>query len=395
MATYNNITSVISEKIYPKVADALDKNTNKFKAAIADFINFNHTVMYDIAPYDIVYHTRSHIAKLFDALGIQEVEVEYIMRDCFFYGIPYNPPAIKEPYVVVCLCAISYFVKNKRPKDAELTTVYLLFSGKFYASLFTGVVFPKAPPSKYRNRMDYVVNTMLNNKNLLKSEGTLFGAFYKTGITWLDTYNKLLSGKPTDEEWGMLCQQLRDRERSLLMNVAKLYYEAKDSYINYETDNLSDTKEFRITENDSNRATKYTNNTVQYLVTNSISLKICNNCKDENIKATEVKDIMESIVKDKNNIDTLYRIVNILICDFLRYYPNKGVNSVDFISHSCKLKPNTKDKYILELYKTIVDLLNENSPNYRRRKSRKATDISYRKAILMYFSFAITYANRQ
>ena len=394
MATYNNITSVISEKIYPKVADALNKNTNKFKAAIADFINFNHTVMYDIAPYDIVYHTRSHIAKLFDALGIQEVEVEYIMRECFFYGIPYNPPAIKEPYVVVCLCAISYFVKNKKMKDAELTTVYLLFSGKFYASLFTGVVFPKAPPSKYRNRMDYVVNTMLNNKNLLKSEGTLFGAFYKTGITWLGTYNKLLTGKPTDEEWGMLCQQLRDRERSLLMNVAKLYYEAKDSYINYETDNLSDTKEFRITENDSNRATKYTNNTVQYLVTNTVSLKICNNCKDENIKATEVKDIMESIVKDKNNIDTLYRIVNILICDFLRYYPNKSVNSVDFISHSCKLKPNTKDKYILELYKTIVDLLNENSPNYRRRKSRKATDISYRKAILMYFSFAITYANK-
>ena len=68
-------------------------------------------------------------------------------------------------------------------KDAELTTTYFLFSGKFYASLFAGVVFPKAPPSKYRNRMDYVVNNMLSEKNLIKSEGTLFGAFYKTGIT--------------------------------------------------------------------------------------------------------------------------------------------------------------------------------------------------------------------
>ena len=57
------------------------------------------------------------------------------------------------------------------------------------------------------------------------------------------------------------------------------------------------------------------------------------------------------------------------------------------------MKPNTKDEYIIELKETILKWLDENSPNYRRRKNRKATAISYYKSILTYITLCISAAN--
>lgn len=390
---YSKVTSVIIKNLYPLVAKSLDNNTNKFKNMISRFINKNSSLLYDVAPYDIIYYTESDKEDLFNSLSISEKQVISIMQDCFFWNIPYNPPAAKEPYVMVCMMAIRYFLLKRKQKEAEITAIYLAFSGKLYASLYSGLVFPKAPPSKYRTVMDYVVNNMLNNKFDLKVYGNVFSAIRQLCTTWLNTYGDNLCKSPDDDEIGGYVQQLRDREKSFLMNIAVLYYQAYENrnYLNYETDNLSDGDEFRITDNDSLKATRYTENTINYLMNNTVSLQICNKCKDQNIKATEVKDIMEAILSDKTNINDIYRVVNILICDFMANNPGGRVGSIDFMAHSIKNKPNTKDKYIIELKTIILTWLDEKSANYRRRKSRKATASSYYKAIIMYFTLAITH----
>lgn len=396
MSNYSKITNVIVKKVYPLVAKSLEKNLNKYKAAIADFFNYNHKQIYDVAPYDNIYYRASDIDRLFNALGITEEEIDTIMQDCFYWNMPYNPGAAKEPYVVVMMMAIRYFLKNKKIKEAEISEVYLAFSGKFYASIFCGPAFPLAPPSKHKEVMDYVINNMLTNKHDLKSQGTMFGAIKSMCNTWSDTYKDILCDEDlNDADVGGLIQQLRDRERSFIMNIAKLYDQAYDNkvYLNYETDNWSNTEEFRITTNDSLRATKCTDIAMNYMVNNSVSLNICNKCKDQNVKATEIKDIMESIISNKDNLKELNRVINILICDFIRNYPDKTVGSVDFIAHSIKMKPNTKDEYIIELKDTILKWLDENSPNYRRRKNRKATAISYYKSILTYITLCISTAN--
>lgn len=396
MADYSKVTYVIIDKLYPLVAPAIEKNLNKFKNCISDFINANHKQLYDVGPYDIIYFKRSDAEKMFKALGISENEVLEIMEDCFFWRIPYNPPCAKEPYILVLMCIIRYFLIHKKQKEAEITTCYLAFSGKVYASLFVGAAFPKAPPSKYRAVMDYVINNKLTNKHSLKSEGTLFGAVKAQMNTWLDTYGPDLVGRADDDDIGKMIQQVRDRVKSFLMNIAKLYYEAYENklYLNYETDNLSDGKEFRITDNDSLRASRYTENAINYMVTNAVSLQMCNKCKDENVKASEVKDIMTAIITDKTNIEQLTRVTNILICDFMRNYPGKSINSIDFMAHSLVQKPNSKDKYIIELNQTLVSWLDENSPNYRRRKNRIATANSYKRACLTYLTLAIVAANK-
>ena len=158
--------------------------------------------------------------------------------------------------------------------------------------------------------------------------------------------------------------------------------------MNYETDNL-DEDHFRLTENDAAIASKLTEMTMNYFTSTYVSLDICNKCKDENVKATEVKDIIECILGDNDNLPDVRKVVNILICDFMRSCPHKKVSSVDFISYSIKSKPNTKDKYLLEMKAIVVGWLNENSPNYRKTK-RPSTIISYYKSIIKYFVFTIS-----
>ena len=396
MGDYSKVTYTIVDKLYPVVADKLSKNVRKYMACISDFINANHKQLYDVGPYDVIYFRRSDVDKLFKSIEFSEDELSAIMQDCFFWNVPFNPPCAKEPYILLLMCAIRYFLINKKRKEAEISACYLAFSGKIYASLFVGAAFPKAPPSKYRTVMDYVVNNMLTNKHSLKSEGTLFGAVKAQSNTWIDTYGPDLIKRPDDAEIGMMIQQIRDRVRSFLMNIARLYYEAYNEklYLNYETDNLSDGKEFRLTDNDSLRATRYTQNAINYMIMNQVSLQLCNKCKDDNVKASEVKDIMTSIISDKNNLSELTRVVNILICDFMRTYPGKSINSIDFMAHSLVQKPNIRDPYIVELNKIIATWLDENSANYRRRKSRIATANSYKRACLTYITLAIVAANK-
>src|SRR5574344_606908 len=108
MDRYDKSTSVIIDKVYPLVAKSLDKNLSKFKNAIFDFINTNSSQLYDIAPYDVIYYKQRDIENLFKALGFTDKDIEAIMVDCFYWKLPYNPQAAKEPYVLVCMMAIRY-----------------------------------------------------------------------------------------------------------------------------------------------------------------------------------------------------------------------------------------------------------------------------------------------
>lgn len=386
-------SNVIIKELYPLVEKSLIKNDTKFRNNISKFINDRHKLMFDIAPYDMIYFNQTDVDAMFQSLGIEEKECKKILDKCFWNNMrgEYNPQCIKEPYVPVLMMAIRYYLKKNKQKEAELVSIYLAFSGKFYASVHS-MTFGKLPPRKYQSVMDFVVNNMLTDKYDLKKTGSVFGAISSMCNTWLTTYNKLItkSNISDDDIAKKLVQQLRDREKSFMKNIGKLYYEAftNRNYLNYETDNLSE-EEFRLTSNDSATAARVTENTVTYLTSTNISLDTCNNSKNEYVSAVEIKNIMETILLDKDNLPAIRRVVNIIICDFMRNNPGKYIKSIDFVSYSAKPKPNTKDKYIIELKEIILNWLDENSPAYRKRKSRKATQISYYKSVLLYIIFSI------
>ena len=383
------MTSVIYKEVYPIVAEKLKTREPKFKANINEFMNKNHDALYALAPYDNIYFTQTDIDKLFASLDLSEKEIAKIMEGCFWYKEPINPQCVKEPYVEVLICALIYFLKNKKQREAEVTLIFLCFSGKFYASLY-GKQFNKLPPNKAKSVMDYVVNTMINDKFNIKQEGSVFGAIRKICIKLIDTYSKMITNNPDDDDIKYFIQQARSRVSDFLIHIAHKYFEAytNRNYLNFESDNLVDGTEFRITDSDATIAAKITQNCVNYMLSNTVDFKICNEIADVIIRPTELKALMESIITNKENRSELYRICNIMICDFMRRYPKKRVGSVEFISYWFTQKPNTKDKYILELQSIVVNWLMQDA-NYRRRKSRSATDIAYRKAVVNYITLVI------
>ena len=385
-------TNIITSKLYNIVELALSKKSRSFLRNIADFINKRHKELFDIAPYDRIYFNRQDVDNLYRSIGLTEATVTNIMKEVFYWNRPYNPSAAKEPYIMVLLCAIRYFLKTNDRKNAELTTIYLAFSGKIYASLHA-LFWKKYPPRNSQQVMDYVVNNMLSDKFDLKKEGSVFKAIQKLCITWLNTYEKDIIKEPSDDEWGKLLQQLRDRVKSFLRNISELFFQAYEEklYLNYESDDL-DPDAFRLTDNDAARALRITEATMGILTSQRVNMEVCNSSKNENVSANEIKDIIETILGDSENLPSVRKVVNIIICDFMQNYPNGIVGSINFIAYSLKAKPNTKSQMLLYLKKTITEWLDESSAAYRKRKSRIATANNYYRSILGYFTIMISKA---
>ena len=389
MANYKDkVSDILVKKLYPVVSTAIAKNSNRLMDHISKFFNKNYKQIHDISTYDNIYYNQSDIDDLFRSVGLNESDLLSIIKQCYFYSVPVNPQCVKEPYVELLMMAIRYYIKMGKRREAEITGVYLAFSGKFYASIFADC-YPTAPPSKYRSVMDYVVNNMLTDKYDLKKYGTVFAAIKSMVITWLDTYEKQIKSDSSDDETiKMLIQQIRDRLKSFMHNIMELYYEAYNSksYMNYETDNDTP-EEFHLADNDAAKAARLTENTMNYMTTNKVSLEICNRAHDKYVPATELCNIIEAIMSDTNNLANLKRVINIIICDFLRKYPGGNVKSIEFVTYSIKAKPNTKDKYLIELKELLSNFLDQNSVAYRRKSdARKA---SYYKSLLTYMVLVI------
>ncbi len=390
----NEDSNVIIKELYPFVESAIKVKTRSFLQNVSKFFNARHEDLYDVAPYNRIYFNKNDKDNFFKSIGIEEKDVDNIIKNCFFYDKDYRPQCAKEPYVETLMCIIRYFIKNNESKNALIATMYLCFSGKFYASLHT--YFWKYPPNK--SIMDYVVNNMLSDKFDLKKEGTIFGAIEKLSETWIDTYSNkskskrsnINSDQLSDDDIGKLLQQLRDRLKSFMKNISNAYYEASENkyYLNYETDSL-DEDNFRLTTNDAAKAARITEATMGIITSQKVDMRLCNSCSNESIRPNDLKDILESILEDRDNLSKLRRVVNIIICLFMMEYPNSIVGGVEFIQYSIKLKPNSKDKLYLEMKSTIEDFLNKSSSKYRNQ-TRIATKNNYYRAVLTYIVLTIS-----
>lgn len=390
-------SSYILDELYPLVKSKLDNKTieRKFIANIGKFFNKKSTQINDIAPYTNIYFNQADLDEFWKSISMNEQEVIDIISKCWFWNLDVRPKCIKEPYVEVLMCSIRYYMKANNAKNTELVTIYLLFSGKFYASIYSHLW--KFPVNNAI--MDYVVNNNLSDKYDLKKEGTVFKAIRKLANTYIEKYKKdITEAKHSDDDFKNNIQQLRDREKSFLGNIFTAYMEAVESksYLNYETDNL-DPEAFRITDNDSAKAARITEAAVGILTTQKVSKEFCNNAvyKDNRVKAEQVMSIFQNIIlSDKQNIPSIKRVINIMICDFMGAKPGVHINSADFLAYAITPKPNTKNELLIEMKTTITSWLEQDAV-YRRRCSTKATAISYYRAIVFYFAQVIMKASER
>lgn len=389
------ITDIIDKKIYPIVKDTLSKSLSKYKSLMSKFMNTRATSLYDTFPATRCTYGQQDADELYAVFGKLEKELQDIINQTYYSQIPnFNPRTAKSPVTVLSICIVKYFFSKKDKTNLDLAIIYISFTGGFYPSIHYGS-YPTAVPADYRWVCDYVVNNELSNKFDLKKTGSVVGTIQSIGKTWIDTYDDKIKGNTDDEEYVYIIQQLHMRIKSFIQNTAEIYYKCYNNreYLTYDSDDTSG-ENFRLTENDSTKIEAVTNRSMTWITTHDVDYRLCKMCSDSNIKTEEVKSIIESIVKNTDNIDTVRELVSLIIANYFKSSKNKDVRDIEFISFSVKAKPNTKDKDILRQNEIIDKFLCDNSIAYNRRKSREATKNSYNRAILTYFVLIINQANK-
>lgn len=391
------MTSVIDKKIYPIVQNTLSKSIKKYKDMMSKFINARHSSLYDTFPATRMLYGQQDADELFDVFGYKgkETELQNIINETYYGRIAnFNPRAAKNPVTVLGMCIIKYFFNKKDQQNLELAMIYLSFSGNFYPSIHYAQ-YPKALPADYRYVCDYVVNNDLSDKYDLKKTGSVIGTIKSITNTWITTYDDRLKGSSDDEDYVYMIQQLHVRIKSFIKNTAEAYYRCYNNkdYLTYDSDDMSQDN-FRLTENDSTKIEAVTQRTLTYITSHDVDYRICKMCSDSNIKTEEIKSIIESIVKNTDNIDDIKELVMLIVSNYFEVSKTKDVRDIEFISYTIKAKPNTKNKNILRQNEIIEQFLCENSMAYNRRKSRIATRLSYNRAILTYFTLLINQSNK-
>lgn len=386
-------TTACVDYIYPLVAEAMPKYKNQYKNTIRDFIETRSDELYDVAPYSRILFGAKERDAMFDALHIDIKNVTEGLSHTFYWSIAnFNPRAAKDEFTMTLLMIIRYFLIKGEDKDAELSSIYLAFSGKFYASIHSQKF--KYLPQKHI--MEYVINNMLTQKFDLKRTGSIFGSIRSICNTWLNTYKDKLK-EDSDDEFRLIIQQLHGRIKSFLGNICSLYMKAHEegNYLSYDSDS-NEEDSFRVTETLSTKAEKYVENTMNYINTNSVNYKICTMAHDSNVRSDEIRSIIESIQDDPDNIPIIKELCRITINEFMNDNKGKDLNNdpVGFISKSIAAKPNTKNPNIIRQKEIIETWLDENSPQYRKRKSRTATKSSYFKSVLKYYVLIMSQANK-
>ena len=391
-------TSAILDKVYPIVAKAISTRYNLWKRAVSNFMQKRSASLFDIAPCDRIYYTDSDREELFQALGIGTHEIMNGIRDTYYYSIAaFKPSQAKDETTIVCICLIRYFFLKNNQKDLELAMIYLSFSGKFYPSIHYGF-FKTVAPAKYRHIMEYVVNHKMNDKYDLKKYGTIIATVKEMNKTWITAYKNEFK-EFIDEDVCYTIDQLHNRLKSFIKNVASLYYKAYEDkeYITYDKDSLpeeGDSALYHLTTNDSFKLQMYVENTMTKINTSQVDYSICKSCSDANVKTEEIKSIIETILNNKDNLMKVREYITLTIACFLESSEVKEINSTKFLTYAIKPKPNTKNPALLRSKEIMDELLDDNSIGFRKRKHRNATRQSYYAAFSTYFAIIVIRANR-
>lgn len=389
------VTRVAVNKIYPVVDNSLSKSANvtAYKKNIENFIKARSTDLYDTVPMRRIPFLQEDIDEFFKAVKIDKNQITSFLAETYYWNMNFNPRAAKDEFTMTMMMVIRFFILENKMRDAEISAIYLAFSGKFYPSIHSQKW--KIPPEQYRYVMEYVLNNVLTMKYDLKREGSVFGAVRSICLTWLNTYKSKFKN-PDDEDIADMIQQLHGRIKSFLGNIASAYYDAyakKDVWFTYSSDsNEQDT--YRVADSDSLLAERCVENAMNVITSRQVNYKLCRYASDKNVKTDEIKSIIESIQEDPDNLPLIRELYQIIVAEYFNESKEKDVSSYDFIAKTIVAKPNTKNKNIIRQKQIIEEFLNENSPAYRKRKSRDATRSSYHRSILTYYVLVMNEANK-
>ena len=386
-------TTGILRIAYPEVESKFSNsgNLNKYKRFMAEFISKRQKQLYANIPNQMILYSYDDINKWFAVSGVDKTVIKVAIKDTYYAKVPaFNPSYAKDESTIALLCMVRYFHLHKMEKELNLALLNMAFSGKFYPSIFYRSF--KYEPADYV--MDYVVNHMLSNKYDIIRYGNVIGAVKSSVEKWYGTYKDRFASF-NDNDVCYLLQQLHNRIGSFIINIAELYYEAyenKDSYITYDSDNVSE-DDYHLADNDSFKINRIVDNTMTELCSKNIDFINCRRAANSMVRFEELKSILDCLLGKNENLPLIREYVTLMVSTYFQQAKFKDVKDIAFISYSIKAQPNSRDKYILRKRELIDQILINNAEDFQRRRNRAATESSYYRAFNAYMALMIKKAN--
>lgn len=385
-------TTAILDTAYPEVEKQIKANLSGYKKYISKFINSRSALLYSNMPSKQIYFTNDDAKEFFASIKLDQKIIKTAIQHTYYADVAkFNPRYAKDECTVAMLCIVRYFKLHNMSKELELALINMAFSGKYYPSIWYGSF--RFPVNEYI--MEYVVEHVLSNKFDIVREGNVIGAVKSIAKTWSTTYNQKFKDFH-DDDCVYLIQQLHNRLRSFMSNIANVYFdynERKDAYLTYDSDDVGDTN-YRLADSDSFMLNRTVENTMTYINSHGIDTRICKMATNDLIKMDELKSIIENILMNSDNLPLIKEFVTLMIVTYYNQSKKKDVRDLDFISFSIKAKPNNKDKYITRQKELLNQILINNSEQFSRRRNRAATESAYYRSINAYFALIIQQANK-
>ena len=383
-------TTAIRDELLPIVEKTMSSSStvNGYRRLVNEFISARTKQLYDVLPCERIICSESEMDKLFSVVNIPKSTVKTTIDHTYFGPIEhFSPIAAKHEFTILMLLIIKYFNDKKMNKEAELALIHLSFSGKFYPSLHFRSYKLVTPA---RHVMEYVVNNMLTDKYYLSTEGHVLGAIRSIAKTWLESYSNNRLKTLTDYDVKYIIEQLYNRIGNFIKNIATQYYKAYSDklYIGYSSDSL-DSDDYHLADSDTLRISKYTEKTMNYINSNGVDYKVCKMASNTDITINECKAVIESIVLNPRNVDTMKELISLMLALYFTEDEGKNPSDIRFITYTIAPKPNAKSKEILRVKQIIEQWLSESGTAYMRRRSRIATRNAYERCVRMYFALAI------
>lgn len=385
-------TKAILTEAYPLIEAGLKKNTNKYKTYLSKYINKNSDILYSNMPSKQLYFTQEDSDGYFTAIGVNAGDITKAISHTYYSDISnFNPRYAKDETTVALICTVRYYLLHNMKKELELALINTAFSGKYYPSIWYSS-FPVTAPQEHI--MEYVITHMTTNKFDIVREGSVMGAIKSISLTWINSYKDRFK-EFHDDDVVYVIQQLHNRIKSFMNNIANLYYEAynnKDIYITYDSDDVSEDN-YHLADSDSLMINRYVTTTMNYINSHGINYKACKRASNDLVKFDELKGIIDMLTRNNDNTIMIKEYITLLLTCYYLDTGKKNVNDIEFISYSITPKPNSKNKYHLRLKEISEKLLINNAANFARRRSRQATESAYFRAFNAYFSLLIQEAN--
>ena len=387
-------TTSIKDIAYAEVEQKLkvSSSSTKYKQFMSKFVQKRQKELYSNMPSKQTYYSADDVKQWFACTGIDKSKIKQAIKGTYYFSIGnFNPSYAKDESTIALLCMVRFYKLNKMNNEYELALINMAFSGKFYPSIFYKRF--RFEPAEYV--MDYVINHMITNKFDIAKYGNVIGAVRSVTQTWGSAYDQRFE-KFDDEDVTYLLQQLHNRIDSFIYNIAVLYYEAynnKDSYITYDTDDVSEDN-YHLADNDSFKINRIVENAIKEITTKNIDYISCKRASNGMVKFDELKAIIDSIISNNSNIALIKEYITLMVSLYFQESKFKDVRDISFISFSIKPVPNSHNKYVLRKKELIDLILINNAENFSRRRSRAATESAYYRAFNAYMALMVQKANK-